>query len=47
MDMETKPSTRMLKITLANVMSTVEVLNRKQLKQVKGGDNDPTEPVKR
>jgi hypothetical protein len=45
--METKSMIRMQKVTLADVMSTVEVLSRKQLKQIKGGDNDPQTPIKR
>jgi hypothetical protein len=45
--METKTTIRRLKVTLADVMSSVEVLSRKQLKQIKGGDNDPNEPIKK
>ena len=46
-DMETKSMIRRQKVTLADVMSTVEVLDRKQLKQIRGGDNDPWGPVKK
>jgi hypothetical protein len=45
--METKSSIRRQKVTLADVMGSMEVLDRKQLKQIKGGDNDPLGPVKR
>jgi hypothetical protein len=45
--METKSTIRRLKITLADVMGNVEVLNRKQLKQIKGGDSDPNDPIKK
>jgi hypothetical protein len=45
--METKTTIRRLKVTLADVMSNVEVLSRKQLKQIKGGDNDPVGPIKK
>jgi len=45
--METKLTLRRQKITLADVMGTVEVLNRKQLKQIKGGDGDLEEPIKK
>ena len=46
-EMETKSMIRTQKITLADVMSSVEVLSRKQLKQIKGGDNDPDGPIKK
>jgi len=45
--METKSMIRTQKVTLADVMNGVEVLNRKQLKQIKGGDNDPDGPIKK
>ena len=45
--METKSTIRRQKITLADVMNSVEVLSRKQLKQIKGGDNDPWGPIKK
>lgn len=45
--MEPKMSRRGPKITLNDITRTMEVLNRNQLKQVKGGDNDPTEPIRR
>jgi hypothetical protein len=45
--METKSTIRRQKMTLADVIGTVEVLNRKQLKQIKGGDGDPFGPIKK
>jgi len=45
--MEAKSMIRMQKVTLADDMNCVEVLSRKQLKQIKGGDNDPLGPVKK
>jgi hypothetical protein len=45
--METKSTIRRQKITLADVMSSVEVMSRKQLKQIKGGDGDPWGPIKK
>ena len=45
--METKSMIHRQKVTLADVMSCVEVLSRKQLKQIKGGDNDPDGPIKK
>jgi len=45
--METKPTIRKQKITLADVMTRVEVLGRKELRQIKGGDSDPLDPVKK
>jgi bacteriocin-like protein len=44
--METKSTFRKQKITLADVMNTMEVLNKKQLRQIKGGDNDPDTPIR-
>jgi len=45
--METKTTIRAQKITLDEVISYVEVLTRKQLKQIKGGDSDPLAPIKK
>ncbi len=45
--MEAKRTIRMQKITLAEIMGSVEVLTNKQLKQIKGGENDPLTPIKR
>jgi len=45
--METKPTIRRQKVTLADVLNSIDVLSRKQLKQIKGGDNDPLGPVKK
>jgi len=45
--METKSMIRTQKVTLVDVMNCVEVLSRKQLKQIKGGDNDPDGPIKK
>jgi len=45
--METKLTIRRQKITLAEVMGSVEVMNRKQLKKIRGGDSDPLEPIKK
>ena len=45
--METKSRIHRQKVTLADVLSTMEVLNRKQLKQIRGGDYDPNDPIKK
>jgi hypothetical protein len=45
--METKSTIRKQKIILADVMITVEILGRKQMKKIKGGENDPWEPIKK
>jgi hypothetical protein len=45
--METKSMNRRQEITLADVMNTIEVLSRKQLKQIKGGDGNPLDPIKK
>jgi hypothetical protein len=45
--METKKAIRIQKINLNELMYNVEVLTPKQLKQVRGGENEPFEPVKR
>jgi spermidine synthase len=45
--MEAKRTIRMQRITLAEIVGNVEVLNRKQLRQIKGGDNDPITPIKK
>jgi hypothetical protein len=38
---------RRQKVTFDDVMSTVEILSRNQLKQIKGGDADPLGPIKK
>jgi hypothetical protein len=45
--MEAKSTIRMQKISLAEIIGSVEVLTRKQLKQIKGGDNDPITPIRK
>jgi hypothetical protein len=46
-DMETKSTMSRQKITLADVVGAVEVLNRKQLRQIKGGDGENSGPIKK
>jgi hypothetical protein len=45
--METKLFMQVRRVTLAEVMNKMEVLDKRQLKQIKGGDNDPVDPTKK
>ena len=45
--METKKAIGIQKINLNELMYNVEVLTHKQLRQVRGGDNDPDYPIKK
>ncbi|MBN2273117.1 MAG: hypothetical protein JXR41_00270 [Bacteroidales bacterium] len=45
--MKAKTTLRMQRITLAEVIGSVEALSRNQLKQIKGGDNDPFTPIRK